>query len=451
MPFPLEDQKGYDTKCIAVMRIFQDSLASAIRDEALLSNNQKTNLISPRNQPTKQNLNNGQQLTIVGRVWYTGDMKNMNEKRKIQNRDQSPINEGSLPREILTAMIEPLSVWYAENKKPLPWRASGDPYHIWLSEIMLQQTRTTAVIPYYHRFVETLPTVEALAEVDSGTLMKLWEGLGYYSRARNLKAAAIRVVEDHGGRLPADYNALLSLPGIGEYTAGAIGSIAFGLPRPAVDGNVLRVIMRLCGCEWDVAASSTKKAVTEALADVYPSGDAASVLTQAIMELGENICIPNGRPRCIDCPLSPLCQGLAKNTAEELPRKSPKKPRRILKKTVLMIEFGDKIVIRRRPEKGLLAGLWEFPCLDGQMSADEALAWAQREGLSPIDCSPCGSAVHVFTHVEWHMSGLRLSLAALPAEHTAATPDELTNTFAIPKAFAFFKEEWLKKIRSSNA
>ena len=341
----------------------------------------------------------------------------------------------------MSAMTEPLAAWYNENQKPLPWRATGDPYHIWLSEVMLQQTRTTAVIPYYHRFIEALPTVTALAEADDGMLMKLWEGLGYYSRARNLKAAAIRIVEEHGGKLPADYRALLALPGIGEYTAGAIASIAFGIPEPAVDGNVLRVMMRLCASDMDIAAADTKKAVTEALRCVYPHGNGASVLTQAIMELGENICIPNGRPRCIDCPLAPLCQGLAQNKVDELPRKSPKKARRIEQKTVLLIEHDGAFVIRRRPEKGLLAGLWEFPCLDGHLSPEEALAWAREQGLAPVSCAPCGNAVHIFTHVEWHMAGLRIALASAPDGHTLATPDQLLQQYAIPKAFEAFKRK----------
>ena len=351
--------------------------------------------------------------------------------------------QNQLSEKIIGAMVAPLSAWYVENQKPLPWRAAGDPYLIWLSEIMLQQTRTAAVIPYYYRFFEALPTVEALASVDDGALMKLWEGLGYYSRARNLKAAAIRIVEDHGGKLPADYDALLALPGIGEYTAGAIASIAFGLPRPAVDGNVLRVIMRLCDCHWDIADAKTKKAVTAALSAVYPSGDGASVLTQALMELGENICIPNGRPRCAECPLASLCLGMARGTAEDLPKKAPKKARRILQKTVLLLEHDGKILIRRRPEKGLLAGLWEFPCLDGVMTADEAMAWAREEGLSPLECRPFGNAVHIFTHVEWHMTGLLVPLSAPPNGHTMADPDGIVDQYAVPKAFEFFKKSWL--------
>lgn len=364
----------------------------------------------------------------------------------MKNQNKKPQHQ--LSETLLGAAVEPLSAWYAENQKPLPWRAAGHPYPIWLSEIMLQQTRTAAVIPYFHRFMDALPTVDALASVDDDVLMKLWEGLGYYSRARNLKAAAIRIVEQFGGNLPADYDALLSLPGIGEYTAGAIASIAFGLPRPAVDGNVLRVVMRLCDCHMDISDAKTKKAVTSALAAVYPSGSGASVLTQALMELGENVCIPSGRPRCIDCPLSPLCLGLAHNTAEQLPQKAPKKARRILQKTVLLLEYDGKVLIRLRPEKGLLAGLWEFPCLDGSMDENAALAWVREQGLSPLLCRPFGNAIHIFTHVEWHMTGFHITLSIPPSDQTMATPDGLLHDFAVPKAFEFFKKSWLDEQRS---
>lgn len=342
--------------------------------------------------------------------------------------------------EVLGAAVEPLSAWYSENQKALPWRENKDPYRIWLSEIMLQQTRTTAVIPYYHRFMEQLPDVEALARVDDGVLMKLWEGLGYYSRARNLKKAAIQIVEEHGGQLPADYRALLALPGIGEYTAGAIGSIAFGLPEPAVDGNVLRVVTRLLCSDLDISLPDTKKQVTEALRSIYPSGEAASTLTQAIMELGENVCIPNGRPRCIDCPLSPLCLALANNRVDELPRKSPKKARRIEPKTVFLAEYDGAYVIRRRPDKGLLAGLWEFPCAEGHLSEKKAKEWLMANHLSPVDITPCGTAIHIFTHKEWHMIGYRVTLSSPPEGHVTASPEALRNDYAIPKAFEFFKQ-----------
>lgn len=339
---------------------------------------------------------------------------------------------------VLSEAVEPLSAWYLENGRALPWREDPTPYHVWLSEIMLQQTRIAAVIPYYHRFLAALPTVRALAEVDDAALMKLWEGLGYYSRARNLKAAAKRIVEVFDGELPADYDALLSLPGIGEYTAGAVSSIAFGLPEPAVDGNVLRVIMRLCDCHADITLPETKKQVTAALRRVYPTGDAAGILTQAIMELGENVCIPNGQPRCMACPLSPYCRALTANTVDELPKKTPKKPRRIEEKTVLLIECEGACALRQRPEGGLLAGLWEFPGAEGILTAEEAAARAGEWGAEVLECVPIGKAVHVFTHVEWHMTGYRVTCKAPPHGMDMATPDELTGQYAIPRAFSYF-------------
>lgn len=347
----------------------------------------------------------------------------------------------SAPR--LTATVEPLSAWYRENRRALPWREDPSPYHVWLSEIMLQQTRIAAVIPYYLRFLEAFPTPEALATVEDEELMKLWEGLGYYSRARNLKAAAVRIVEDFGGNLPADYKALLSLPGVGEYTAGAIASIAFGLPEPAVDGNVLRVIMRLCDCHEDVTRPDVKKRVTETLRAVYPEGEAAGILTQAIMELGESVCIPNGQPRCMECPLSPYCGALGANTVDELPKKTPKKPRRIEKRTVFLLEHGGAYAIQKRPEAGLLAGLWEFPSVEGALPPKEATAFAESLGTEVLECTPIGDAVHVFTHVEWHMTGYRVVLKGLPADMTPATPDELSARYAIPRAFSYFLKHCL--------
>ena len=349
-----------------------------------------------------------------------------------------PKNWVGLSAERLAAVVEPLSAWYRDNRRALPWREDPSPYHVWLSEIMLQQTRIAAVIPYYLRFLEAFPTPEALAAVEDEKLMKLWEGLGYYSRARNLKAAAIRIVEDFGGDLPADYKALLSLPGVGEYTAGAIASIAFGLPEPAVDGNVLRVVMRLCDCHEDVTRPDVKKRVTETLRSIYPSGEEAGILTQAIMELGENVCIPGGQPRCVECPLSPYCGALGANTVDELPKKTPKKPRRIEKRTVFLLEHGGAYAIRKRPDMGLLAGLWEFPSAEGDLSPREAAAFAASLGAEVLACTPIGDAVHVFTHVEWHMTGYRVVLKGLPADMTPATPDELSARYAIPRAFSYF-------------
>ncbi len=349
------------------------------------------------------------------------------------------MNENKDPAlSVLRAMIEPLIVWYGQNQKPLPWRKDSHPYHVWLSEIMLQQTRTAAVIPYYESFLEAYPTVRQLADAPEEALMKRWEGLGYYSRARNLHKAAKVVCRDFGGQFPADHKALLSLPGVGAYTAGAIGSIAFGLPTPAVDGNVLRVLMRLLSDPSDIAEEATRRRVGELLAAVYPSGEDAGLLTQSLMELGENICIPVGRPRCIDCPLAALCRGLAENTVDSLPRKSPKKPRHIEPRTVFMLEWNGTLAIRRRPKNGLLAGLWELPSADGHLSADEAQELLAGLGLVVSTMTPTNPATHIFTHKEWHMQGFRVTLAAPPRGFVTASREALARTYAIPRAFLPF-------------
>ena len=349
-------------------------------------------------------------------------------------------DQNRIPRMLLEQAVEPLICWYGDHRRALPWRIDPTPYHVWLSEIMLQQTRIAAVIPYYERFLRALPTVKALAEVEDEKLMKLWEGLGYYSRARNLKAAAIQIEAEHGGQLPADYDALLRLPGIGEYTAGAIASIAFGLPRPAVDGNVLRVIMRLCNCHADIAAPATKAAVTEALAAVYPTGREAGMLTEAIMELGEQICVPNGRPRCVDCPLVSLCRAVGANTVEELPKKTPKKPRRIEEKTVFLLVYEGRFGVELRPSGGLLADLWGFPMEEARLSEAEAADLATRR-WDAVSCEPVGDAKHIFTHVEWHMTGYRVTCKTPPDGVTLATVEELADRYAIPRAFSYFAKQ----------
>lgn len=335
----------------------------------------------------------------------------------------------------LERMVAPLLVWYEKNKKELPWRTEATPYHIWLSEIMLQQTRTTAVIPYYERFICELPFVSALAEVPDDALMKLWEGLGYYSRARNLKKAARILMENYGGHLPDTAEALRALPGIGDYTAGAIASIAFGRPEPAVDGNVLRTVMRFTGCEDDIAAPATKKRVAEALREIYPSGREAGIFTQAIMELGENVCIPNGAPKCGACPLREMCEARISGRTETIPVKSPKKARRTEECTVLLLSCRGKYAIRRRQESGLLAGLWEFPNVTGHMSASDAANYIRGLVMETLSCEPCGDAVHIFTHVEWHMTGYLAECVAMAENLTWECAETILSRYAIPTAF----------------
>ena len=347
----------------------------------------------------------------------------------------------SLPRDLLGQTVPLLLAWYRAVKKPLPWRLSPTAYHVWISEIMLQQTRISAAIPYYERFLRALPDVRALAEVDDEVLMKLWEGLGYYSRARNLKKAAIRVMTEFGGELPRTARELRTLDGIGPYTAGAIASIAFGEPSAAVDGNVLRVVMRLCAREDDIMKESTREAVTKALEAVYPTGADAGAFTEALMELGENLCIPNGAPKCDECPLRELCLAKKEGRQESLPVKAPPKPRRIEKRTVLLLRHGEEYALARRPRKGLLAGLWEFPSTEGHLDAAAALEAARALGASALSAEPIGEAIHIFSHVEWHMIGYRVTCEHLPDTLARATPAELRTAYAIPKAFRAYLEK----------
>ena len=308
--------------------------------------------------------------------------------------------------EIIQQALPRIADWYALSRRVLPWREEPTPYRVWISEIMLQQTRIEAVIPYYRRFLAELPDVAALAAVEEDRLLKLWEGLGYYSRARNLKKAAQLVMRDFGGELPRSAAALRRLPGIGDYTAGAIASIACGEGSPAVDGNVLRVVSRLLESEADILAPGTRKAVTALLRESYPSGERAALTTEGLMELGETVCVPNGPPKCERCPLRALCRAHAHGSAERYPVKSPPRPRRIEERTVLLLRCGQRWAIRQREKQGLLAGLWEFPNEPGYLE-EEALRARFPQALS---LSPCGAARHIFTHVEWHMRGWRIEL-----------------------------------------
>lgn len=330
--------------------------------------------------------------------------------------------------------------WYQDAKRKLPWRTDPTPYHVWLSETMLQQTRIEAVIPYYERFLTELPTVEALAGVDDDKLMKLWEGLGYYSRVRNLKKAAQTVVTSYGGVLPQTAQELRSLPGIGEYTAGAIASIAFGQPEPAVDGNVLRVIMRLTACDDDIMQPKVKREVTQLLRDVYPVGKAASDLTQGLMELGEVVCIPNGEPKCDICPVKEICRAHLTGETARYPVKSAKKKRKSQKITVFLLVCGDKLALRRRPDSGLLAGMWEFPNIEGCLTAQEAEAFLSSCGVSPVSLEPCGKAKHVFTHIEWHMSGYRVKCRTESPQFEWKTTEDILENCALPSAFRFYRK-----------
>ncbi len=305
----------------------------------------------------------------------------------------------------LSDIVKPLLDWYGRSKKPLPWRDSPTPYHVWISEIMLQQTRIEAVIPYYLRFMAELPTVHDLASVPDDRLMKLWEGLGYYSRARNLKKAANVIVTSYGGELPRTADELRNLPGIGDYTAGAVASISFGEPEPAVDGNVLRVFSRVTAMADDIRVDRTKKAVREDLRKIYPTGADAGQFTQALMELGETVCLPNTEPRCADCPIREHCTACRNGTTGRYPVKSGKKARRVEERTVLLIRHGGRYLLQKRPEEGLLAGMWEFPNVERHLGREKVREAAESLGCTVNDVRPVGMAKHIFSHVEWHMIG----------------------------------------------
>ena len=323
----------------------------------------------------------------------------------------------------------PLLQWYRENARVLPWRSDPTPYHVWVSEIMLQQTRVAAVLDYYRRFMEALPTVADLAAVEEDRLMKLWQGLGYYNRARNLQKAARQVAEDFGGAFPGTYEGLLTLSGVGEYTAGAIASIAFGVPVPAVDGNVLRVVARISGDGGDIARPDTKARMRAALQAVLPV-DAPGDFNQALMELGATVCLPNGAPLCDRCPAADFCTARREERTGELPVKAAKKARRIEARTVFLIFWEKKVALRRRPGLGLLAGLWEYP---NELSP--APCPVEAAGLSG---GPAGK--HIFSHIEWHMTAQIVEAASpeLPEGWVWADRAALERDYAVPNAFQAF-------------
>ena len=301
-------------------------------------------------------------------------------------------------------MTAPLLAWYDLNGRTLPWRSVVTPYRTWVSEIMLQQTRVSAVIPYFERFMAELPDAAALATVPEERLLKLWEGLGYYSRARNLQRAAKIVVSDFGGALPQSYHALLSLPGIGEYTAAAIASINFSEPVAAVDGNLLRVAARVSGCGEDIMDAKVRRLFRQRL-DAAIDADRPGAYNQAMMDLGATVCLPNGAPKCEICPARTVCEAYKNGLTEVLPVRAKKKSRRVEERTVLLLFQGGKVALRKRPDSGLLASLWEFPSILGNLDeSGVSLALAQM-GLSAESIAPAGSAKHIFTHIEWDMKG----------------------------------------------
>lgn len=338
-------------------------------------------------------------------------------------------------------LVQPLLEWYPHHARVLPWREDPAPYRVWVSEIMLQQTRVEAVKPYFERFIQALPDIASLAACPEERLLKLWEGLGYYNRVRNMQAAANTVMQEYDGRLPADYEELQKLKGIGHYTAGAIASIAYGIPVPAVDGNVLRILMRVSEDDADIMKQSVRTETERLLQPVIPQ-EHAGMFTQAMMELGATICVPNGEPKCTECPWQPFCLACRHGSYRHLPHKGKARPRKIEQKTVLLIRDGEKVLLHRRPRRGLLAGMYEFPNLEGHLTREEVTHYVEGMELLPLKVEPLEEARHIFSHIEWQMTGYMIRVAQLDdldgqkEGYVFAEAEVSEEKYAIPSAFA---------------
>jgi A/G-specific adenine glycosylase len=351
-------------------------------------------------------------------------------------------NSNSLQHPLVN-MPSLLLSWYDGNKRELPWRENPLPYSVWISEIMLQQTRVEAVKPYFERFFTTFPTVASLAKAEETVLLKVWEGLGYYSRARNLQKAANMIIDEFNGQIPSMYEELLRLPGIGDYTAGAVASIAFQKAVPAVDGNVLRVYTRLVGSMENIGLPDVKKRIRADITEILPK-DRPGDFNQALMELGAVVCLPNGAPLCKNCPLSDGCVAREQNLQDKIPVKTPKKERRIEERTVFLLVSNGKVALCHRENKGLLSNMWEFP---NTIKGNEQSIWDEL-GIKQANTEEFGIAKHIFTHVEWHMNGVLFfpKTEHVPAGWEWADRAALTDIYPIPNAFKayvrrLFKEE----------
>ena len=366
--------------------------------------------------------------------------------------DQNNIEVKQLSEtERLDQSVQPLLEWFEVSARTMPWRSNPEPYWVWVSEIMLQQTRVEAVRAYFDRFIAALPNIESLANIEDEKLMKLWEGLGYYSRARNLKKAAIVCVEQYHGELPRTYEELLKLPGIGSYTAGAIASIAYEQEVPAVDGNVLRVISRLLAWEEDITKQSVKRKMEAALLKlmkrVHPN---PRTFTAALMELGALVCIPNGAPCCMECPWKSICLARIQKKVERIPVKKKKIVRKIEERTVFLIQDGDLTAIKKRPSTGLLAGLYELPNIEGFYSEQEVKRiWEEKLKL-PLTVERLKDGKHIFSHIEWHMQAYRVIIPKILEQNKLlreqegelffVTQEELNTNYALPNAFKTWKK-----------
>lgn len=337
-------------------------------------------------------------------------------------------------KRIAAAIVKPLLGWYDRNARILPWRENVEPYRVWVSEIMLQQTRVEAVKPFYERFLHVLPTVKELATVSEEHLLKLWEGLGYYNRARNLQKAARILVGEYGGFFPRSCEELRKLPGVGEYTAGAIASICFGLPTPAIDGNVLRVFSRLFMDSRDIARPTVKQELSVLLHEVYPVGRCGD-FTQSLMELGALICLPAATARCETCPLIDQCLARREGREHVLPHKAAKKKRRQEKLTVLLLGSAGRVAVCKRGEGSVLAGLWEFPNVAGALTEPQVRELLLDWGVQAEELQWVGEARHIFTHVEWDLVVCRVACREREKRFRWVTLAELDEKISLPTAF----------------
>ncbi|MGN0592785.1 MAG: A/G-specific adenine glycosylase [Ruminococcus sp.] len=341
---------------------------------------------------------------------------------------------------LLQKIVQPLCQWYPAHARNLPWRRSCDPYHIWVSEIMLQQTRAETVKDYYTRFLTRFPTIQDLAQADEASVHKIWEGLGYYTRVRNLHAAAKGICHMYDGRFPTRFEEIRRLPGVGDYTAGAICSICYGQPVAAVDGNVLRVVMRLQDSFAEIDRLSVKQRVIRELSAVYPkdNGTLCGMLTQALMELGATVCIPGKNPNCTVCPLASLCLSRARQTFDQLPVRKPKAPKKIVPMTVFILCCDDQYAVCQRPMYGLLAGLWEFPNIEQSMDEQQIIHQVRTWGCKPLSITRTAEHTHVFTHLQWQMVGVYVSCGIQSSIFQWKTMEEITKELTIPAAFQKF-------------
>lgn len=341
--------------------------------------------------------------------------------------------------------------WYDENRRILPWREDPSAYKVWISEIMLQQTRVDTVIPYFLRFMEAVPSIFALANISEDKLLKLWEGLGYYSRAKNLKKAAQILLEEHNGQMPSDKKDLQSLPGIGPYTSGAIASIAFGQKEPAIDGNVLRIVSRITANTGDIKDKKVNVDIEQMVREVL-SENRAGDFNQALMDLGATVCIPNGAPKCIICPLSTLCEGYNQGIAHTLPVKTAKKKRKVEEKTIFVLKYLDQFALRKRSNKGLLSKLWEYPNVDGFISEKEIKQLIKSWGLLTGSVVELNNSKHLFSHIEWHMKAYSIKVEAIQRDNDFvwASKKEVMEKHSIPTAFKEYTK-WLQQLEEDES